>query len=133
MKQYFRNLWTALTGRNPYQLELDRVKEEFENAHAELLQVSEKISALGTAHAQMSKIIVEDAKMNDSLKQLVENLRERIGEKDELIRQMREDYRKCEQDYQARISGYSLQIAALQRSQKKRPAPKKKIKTEKKS
>lgn len=133
MKQYFRNLWTALTGRNPYQLELYGVREEFEQAQAELARLRESVAALGTAHAQMSKTIVEDAKMNGSLQQLVENLRGRIGEKDSLIQQMREDYRKREQDYESRIACYSQQIASLQNSQKKRPAPKNKFKTEKKA
>lgn len=130
MKKYIRNLWTALTGRNPYQLELDGVREEFENAKAELLQISQKVSELEKAHAQIHGMFGEDAKTSDGLMQLVENLRERIGEKDELIRQMREDYRKCEKAYKERIAGYSQQIADLQKGRKK---PRRKFKTEKRS
>lgn len=92
MGAYFKNLATALFGRNPYQLELDRVREEYE-------KTAEQVRLLDEQYGKVQK------KLSD-YEQLIENLRKRIIEKDQLMDSMK-------RDFQERLSAYNEKIDEL--------------------
>lgn len=81
MKRYLVNLALALAGRNPFRSELERVKEEYE-------KTAEKVRLLSDYHIKAQEAIEETRKQTRSYQVLIENLRERLKEKDELINQM---------------------------------------------
>ena len=100
MRRYFANLMTALRGINPFQSELDRVKEEYNHVAEQVAQL-EKV--FNSVKKQTEKAISDV----NSYQRLVENLRKRLSEKDALIDSMKEDY-------QQRINNYKTEIAELQ-------------------
>ena len=79
MKQYFKNLLSALLGNNPYQAERDEMCRQMELA-AENVQLRNMYCAACEKWEQSDKQVA-------SLQQLVENLRERIKDKDDAIAQ----------------------------------------------
>lgn len=135
MKQYFKNLWTALRGGNPYQMELERVKEEYKKtaervnglndsfllaeqkkAEAEnvLAEYAKKLEEAGATLTGKQNLINEKLSEITSLQTLVENLRDRIDEKDEQMAQMNKEFESQTEGYKKRIATYSEQVARLQ-------------------
>ena len=121
---YLRNLWLAVTGKDPYQLELDGVKEELAKAREELEKAVENARLLGELYGSTAAALKKDAEDIKDYQTLVENLRERIAEKDELIRQMEEAYRKSEKGYKERIADYGARMASRQVRERKKPGKK---------
>jgi predicted RNase H-like nuclease (RuvC/YqgF family) len=74
MKRYFKNLLSALLGNNPYEAERDELRRQMERLRDMYCAACEK-------WAQGDKQVA-------SLQQLVENLRERIKDKDAVIEQL---------------------------------------------
>lgn len=133
---YIKNLMTALLGNNPYQMELDRVKEEYAKTASRVNDLSDKAD-------ELNQRLEDDVKTLDGYQLLIENLRERVAEKDGEIAHMKEEFKERTEGYKRRISDYSGQIARLQgelAKQKKRrqaakarkPAKKQEEETEKK-
>lgn len=112
MRNYFRNLFTALAGNNPYQMELDRVREEYEKTAERVEQLDELYYTIKGNLAQ------SDARLAD-YQQLVENLRRRIVDKDDLIGRMREEASRIEADYRRRLADYGETVGRLQAELKK--------------
>ena len=106
--KYIRNLITALAGSNPYQMELDRVREEYE-------KTAERVRELGDIYYKLREQLTETNKQVAGYQTLIENLRKRLSEKDTLMEQAREDSRKQAEEYRKRISDYSATIARLQK------------------
>lgn len=128
MSYYFKNLLTALCGRNPYRQELDKLKEEMEKAGenvralrdsyykevekaAEADKLREKAERL---LAEYEGIVTKSEKQLASYQTLVDNLRARVKEKDADIEEMRKDYRRQVESYEKRVGGYCVTIAELQ-------------------
>ena len=88
MKQYLKNLFMALAGRNPFREELEDAKEQLQKA-AEVKSATQELlfSALEKWNATMRNLEESD-KRAASLQMLTENLRKRIREKDELIKKL---------------------------------------------
>lgn len=84
MKRYFRNLLSALLGRNPYETERDEMA-------AELEKVGENYRGLNELYYNMVERWGTEQKQMASLQQLVENLRERIKDKDAVIGQLQKE------------------------------------------
>lgn len=112
MKRYFKNLWQALTGKDPYQDDLDEKDRQLEHA-AENVRVLHKtyydaLVLQGTTNKELG-----------SLQMLVENLRERIKEKDAELDQLGREYLQqigqIRQEYEKRIATYAREIAKLQK------------------
>ena len=79
MKQYFENLWLALTGRNPFQKELEQAWKDYE-------QVAAKVNDLRDLYSELSgKMGVYESQIKD-YQTLVENLRRRLNDKDDVIK-----------------------------------------------
>ena len=78
MKDYLRNLALALMGRNPYQAERDDLAEKLEKA-------DENVRVLKHLYCNVLEKWESKQKQAASLQQLVENLRERIKDKDAAI------------------------------------------------
>jgi len=118
---YFKNLWLALTGNNPYQMELDRVKEEYEKTAGNFGSLNElyyssleRLDESARLLKQADKSLEEAKKDQASLQALVENYRTRIAEKDTQIAEMDKSYRQQAESFKDRISAYSIQVAHLQ-------------------
>jgi len=87
MKQYFKNLLTALLGNNPYEAERDELAAKLEKA-------GENYHQLNDLYYNMVERWEAERKQVASLQQLVENLRERIKDKDAAIDQLKKEYRE---------------------------------------
>jgi chromosome segregation ATPase len=87
MKQYFKNLLSALLGNNPYQTERDELRRQMEKA-------SENVEQLRNMYCAACEKWEQGDKQVASLQQLVENLRERIADKDAVIAQLQKEYRE---------------------------------------
>ncbi len=114
MKRYFTILWLALTGCNPFRKELDEKNSQLEKAAENVQALHEQLYAAMdnwnnsavNAEELKKKLEAEKHTVHD-FEVLVENLRERINEKDTLMERMK-------QDYQQRIAQYTQEIAELQ-------------------
>ena len=81
MKRYFKNLLSALLGNNPYKAERDELRRQME-------QASENVERLRDMYCAACEKWAQGDKQVASLQQLVENLRERIADKDAAIEQL---------------------------------------------
>jgi len=84
MKQYFKNLLSALLGNNPYRAERDDLP-------AKLEQAGDNVRGLQELYYNMVERWEAERKQLASLQQLVENLRERIKDKDAAIEQLQKE------------------------------------------
>ncbi len=80
MRRYLKNLLSALLGNNPYEAERDELS-------AKLEQADENVRGLNNLYYNMVERWETERKQMASLQQLVENLRERIKDKDAAINQ----------------------------------------------
>lgn len=80
MRKYFKNLLSALLGHNPYRAERDDLAEK-------LVKAGENVRGLNELYYNMVERCETERKQAASLQQLVENLRERIKDKDAVISQ----------------------------------------------
>lgn len=87
MKRYLKNLLAALLGNNPYEAERDELA-------AKLEQAGENYRGLQELYYNMVERWEAERKQLASLQQLVENLRERIKDKDAAIEQLQKEYRE---------------------------------------
>ena len=81
MRRYLKNLLSALLGNNPYEAERDDLA-------AKLEQAGENVRGLNELYYNMVERWEAERKQVASLQQLVENLRERIKDKDAVINQL---------------------------------------------
>lgn len=80
MRRYLKNLLSALLGNNPYEVECDELA-------AKLAKADENVRGLNELYYNMVERWEAEQKQMASLQQLVENLRERIKDKDAAIHQ----------------------------------------------
>lgn len=109
MKQYFKNLLIAVCGKNPYQRELDKTREEMEKtgANVRILQESfyqeqEKAAQCEKLLDEYKELLAKSDKQLASYQTLTENLRQRIA------------------DFQKRIEEYNKELDRLQREADKK-------------
>ena len=121
MKRYFKNLWMALTGCDPFRDELEEKNSQLENAAENVQALQDQLYAAldkweqsvlmaeksSKAFEEVSEKLASERQMVHDLEVLIENLRERINEKDTLMERMK-------QDYQQRITQYTQKIEELQ-------------------
>ena len=81
MKQYFKNLLAALLGRNPYETERDELRRQMEKS-------GENVRCLNELYYTVLEKWAATSRQLASLQQLVENLRERIKDKEAAIEQL---------------------------------------------
>lgn len=115
MKRYLKNLMKALCGNNPYQDELDRLREEFRTT-------AKGVKELESLYEKVSGQIGDYQK-------LVENLRKRLSEKNELLNRTKEEYQKRIDQYNKVISDLRAEkpanTAKPARTRKRKPKQKK--------
>lgn len=87
MRRYLKNLLSALLGNNPYQAERDELLRQME-------QAAENVERLRDMYCAACEKWEQGDKQVASLQQLVENLRERIADKDAVIDQLQNEYRE---------------------------------------
>lgn len=104
MKQYFRNLWFAIIGGNPYADEVDDLRKKMEKDGEDMLilrnQLYAALNQWDKCQMQLeeTKKTLKEAtatpahKQLKSMQRLVENLRERIKEKDMRLEQQERDF-----------------------------------------
>ena len=87
MKAYWKNLWNALRGRNPYRTELDEVKAKYEKTEADVTQLS-----------MMYQKCVEHwnaaDKMVGQLNALTDDLKKQLDDRDQEIKRLRKQIKK---------------------------------------
>ena len=94
MNRYLRNLLTALLGRNPFQQELEELKKKCDKASDNVKGLNELYYKTVEKWEENSKTLRETLQDLVRCQTLVENLRERISEKDELIAQLQAELDK---------------------------------------
>lgn len=121
MKQYLKNLITALSGRNPYREDVGELRERYEktaeNVEALRVMYGNLLEAKCLGEDQLreyEQLLSSSEKQLASYQTLVDNLRERITEKDAMMDQMRKDYQQQVRNYEKRVGDYCATIAALQ-------------------
>lgn len=82
MRRYLKNILSALLGNNPYEAERDDLA-------AKLEQAGENYRGLNELYYNVLEKWEAERKQIASLQQLVENLRERIKDKDAVIEQLK--------------------------------------------
>ena len=103
MKRYLRNLMTAILARNPFSVELKRVKEEYRKT----AEVAERLKELyNTVQGNYAML---ERKLGD-YQNLVENLRKRIMDKENLIALQHDTYEKELSECQATIANLQQQL-----------------------
>ena len=111
MKQYFENLYYALTGRNPFQKEMDDLSARYATLDSEHTRVLRILNDLGEqldvveaklAEAEREKEVGKQKEK--SYQQLTENLRQHLSEKDETIRELHEYCGKCTTERDQKIA-----------------------------
>ena len=80
MKRYLKNLFAALLGNNPYEAERDELRRQMK-------QAAENVERLRDMYCAACEKWEQSNKQVASLQQLVENLRDRIKDKDASINQ----------------------------------------------
>ena len=118
MKQYFRNLLIAFSGKNPLQTELTRIKEEYEKIAGDAKRLRDLYYECQERWGNTEKQLEECRRHLSDYQKLVENLRQRIVEKDDLMNRVKEDY-------QNRIREYNEEIEALRQKKEKNKTGKK--------
>ena len=91
MKRYLKNLLSVLMGNNPYEAERDDLAAKLEKA-------GDNVRGLQELYYNMVERWEAERKQMASLQQLVENLRERIKDKDAVIAQLQNEYREYTKD-----------------------------------
>ena len=81
MKRYLKNLFAALLGNNPYEAERDELRRQMK-------QAAENVERLRDMYCAACEKWEQSNKQVASLQQLVENLRDRIADKDAVIEQL---------------------------------------------
>jgi len=94
MKRYLKNLLSALMGNNPYEAERDELAAKLGKAGENVRSLQDQLYAALEQWESVKRLLTQDiellAKRDSqiaSLQQLVENLRERIADKDAAIKQ----------------------------------------------
>ena len=134
MQQYISNLWMALTGNNPYQAELDDLREKYEKTAENVGTLRDQYLCALEKYDEISKHVnvligrntelAEQSRAKEqSLQTLVENLRERIADKERELEQQGADFRermeRMKADYQRRIDEYTREIDRLKNTKNK--------------
>lgn len=107
MKHYIKNLIAALVGNDPYRMELEKIKEEYE-------KTAERVKMLDESYYKVRERLAEASRKSTGYQSLIENLRQRLSEKDALIERMIEESRNQVRECQKRIADYSDTISRLQ-------------------
>ena len=122
LKNYFRNLLEALLGRNPLREDMERMRQAHEKNEKEMLALKNLYCDCVDIMDRYSRQIAEKDKQITSLQTLVDNLRERIKEKDGLLELVQHEYqlrmKQASEDFQKKIETYSEEIDRLKGEKK---------------
>ena len=124
VKQYLRNLCLALCGNNPYQMELADVRGKYEKTAERVTGLQEVYfkgvelyDAVSRHVAGLEKLVADGKEQEKGLQRLIENLRDRVAEKDGVLAQQGKEFRermeRMKADYQRRIDEYTAEIDRL--------------------
>ncbi len=112
MKRYIKNLLLAIRGRNPFAEEVADLKEKLEKS-------GENVRGLNEMYYSALEKWEAAEKRAASQQQLVENLRERIHDKDAELEEQgkafRERLEQTRREYDGRIATYAQEIERLQK------------------
>ena len=119
----------ALTGINPYKSELDDVRVKYEKTAENVIGLQnlyydtlERYDKISSEVNELTRQRDDLAAREKSLQQLIENLRERIADKEcELEHQgteFRERMERMKRAYQERIDAYNSEIDSLRNTNK---------------
>lgn len=110
MRRYLKNLIIALMGRNPYRMELDDLTEKYE-------KTAERVYGLNDIYFKMVEKMEETKMRMNDYQTLVENLRQRVAEKEVELDCQKKDFRdrmeRIKSDYQKRLNACNRKIEEL--------------------
>lgn len=110
IQRYLSNLWLALCGTDPFREELVKLTADYE-------KTAENVKRLNEMYYQVVDKWDQAEKRLEDYQVLVENLHERIKEKDAAIESAGKDFRermeRMKADYQKRIEEYNKEINKL--------------------
>lgn len=116
-KKYFRHLFIALLGRNPFRVELEQVTHEYEQTAAKVRHLDE------LRYTLEQKVAEETAKVHQ-FENLTENQRQRLTDKDITIDAMTKEHRErmaqVQKDYTAKVEELKVAHARELREQQER-------------
>lgn len=123
MKQYFRNLWLAIIGCDPFSDEVKELRKMMEKDGDNMRKLRNQLYAALNEWDECQRKLEETKKALEeatatpaykqlkSMQRLVENLRERIKEKDGKLEQQDRNFHErmelMKRDYQQRIKEYN--------------------------
>lgn len=84
MKQYFKNLLKALLGQNPYQMELDELRQNYH-------KTADRVDELNSFYFESVAKFDQTRKQMIGSQKLIENLRTRVSEYKEELEGSRKD------------------------------------------
>jgi chromosome segregation ATPase len=94
IKRYLKNLMKALFGLDPYQDEVDVLKEQLEKSAENMSAMQDQLYSALEKWDKATKNWESSLAQVRSLQQLTENLRERIADKDKMIAQLEKELSK---------------------------------------
>ena len=83
IKRYLKNLVNAFLGRDPYREELEETKEKLEKSAENMKAMQDQLYSALDKWNEVVKTSEDLSRQVESREKLIENLRERINEKDE--------------------------------------------------
>ncbi len=106
MKQYLKNLFAALLNANPFQAELERIREEYE-------KTADKVISLDIFYKRACEELESTRKKVEEYQRLIENLRESLEIKDKKLKCAREHHAARMQLLKERIEELTKGIEEL--------------------
>ncbi len=111
IKRYLKNLVKAFCGRDPYREELEETKKKLEKSAENMTAMQDQLYSALDKWNEVVKTSEDLSSQVESCEKLIENLRERINEKDEELKQQGNDFRermeRMKGDYQKRLDEYN--------------------------
>lgn len=113
MKQYIKNLFLALYGHDPYAWELSEARAKFDIKTVDYEHLREQYQkALALWNDAATECEIAKGQLDKALN-LIENLRERLSEREKTIKQIHQGYQNRNAKMAERISELQKEVATL--------------------
>lgn len=106
MKHYWKILFMALMGKNPFRKELEQVTQNYE-------KTARRIDSLDESLYHLEKRLYDSSEREKNCQALIENLRKRLSEKDQTIEDLRKEQNRLSEFRLRELAERDEKIAAL--------------------
>ena len=87
MKEYFKNLWRAICGSNPFRKELDELKSKYEKTAADVSNLSVMCSTAIEKYNKAELLVIQ-------FKTIADDMHSQLVEKDKIIERLNKQLKK---------------------------------------